>query len=358
MATKTEKQTAPLPVEPLGDALKSTVKPKAASVEKDLLALRGLLDLTNNPAVTGAQAPVSRDRLMREVADEAGIVVHHTPLAQCPPGMACSLPVTADEGKIRTPMPSLPGQTQPQPSGAPAAIVPPVTAPSPVTNSLTEFYQRIVLTGRPGARPEEVASQAGIKCVSFDLCYQAALLDAFGIVKFDNLGPVLAEIKAVGEGKVSAEYPLSLTRLGLLRFFRSIPGGNYAEFGTPGFWVKDLLRRLQELTKNGEQLIVIGVKSIVDFNALKAAGFTPFHVVCSNQTAAKTPALVAGDDGLCQHLDNYVTSIVSRQPNGERIRAIWNDQELAPSPRLYTPATFFSNIIKKVEQSVESPVVI
>lgn len=297
----------------MGNALTDAPPAKPASMSSDMVALRGLAGLMNNPEISGAKIkapPV--DQLLREAQEETASVIRASQSNQ-----------TTAQG---------------------SDFMPPQTPAAPIPAPVEQPPGLIMFTGRQGAQPEEIARRSGVKV--FNLSDFITLqLQEFGGTNVPI--SLLAEFKAIGEAIVTPNFPFNLPRVVVIKEMRR---NGFKSFGNPGYWIKSLVEHVTSWTaENQGQVIVTGISTIADFNDMKGYGFVPFHVMCSNQTAGRVPASPAlAGDGLEQALDNSVLRQISQQRVGPTLRAIWNDSQPMPAERFLTPETFAQRYVRTV----------
>lgn len=289
-------------------------------------ALRDLVGLLNNPAITGAVVP---------------------------PGENVNLPV------VQLPS-AAPTQQNTPPEPLPAAI------PSPKENT-----QRIFFTGRFKSGKDHCAAAANYKIFGFaEPLYRIASY-FFGVevsaTKGKDLQGMREFLQAIGQwgrGEINEKYPLNATRAAIIQTIRNFPDDlwpdlsvNWDEFGrNQNVWVDACIRRVnQHLLTNPESRIAItNVRFTNEFKALQSAGWVHFHCMCSSGTwlqrlaasglNSKSPAANDMSEKLAADLDANVTKQISQHRQGSMLHAVWNDDIPSPSPRLYSLKTFLEHV--------------
>jgi hypothetical protein len=214
--------------------------------------------------------------------------------------------------------------TNPQvPAAAPAQFLPVIGNPS-----------RLFFTGRSGAGKRWLASQIG--ATIFDprgpvLDYVARLVPSGTSPKVT--AELVQTIVAWGNGEVSAAFPFTPARCLFISAVRKEIAG-WENFGAPAFWMNLLIGALQSA---GGTTVITRVADASEYAALKAAGYTHFHIMASPQTFSLRGSQLNATDRLATALDQDAVKKVSAQRTGEKLPVIWNDSTVAaPSPRLWT----------------------
>lgn len=283
----------------------------------DALALNGLLNLVNNPAVTGAEVPAG---------EETKVIV--------------------------------------QPRGPSEQNSPPIGTPVD--------HSRVFFTGRLATGKDFIADQMGAEIFGFaDPIYYLAS-HFFGITVDRNTGKDLPGMRAWlqtvgqwGRNHVDAETPYTPARSIFISLIRSLAAHNaltqaysveWDKFGSDTMlWTNGVVRRADAFAKEhpGKRIATTNVRFEHEFKVLREGGWTHYHVLCSSQTWAKrlaakklTPQskeLTNVSEHLSMHLDKDVAAKL-KQP-GNKMRVIWNDEFVSPpSPRLHTVASFLQEI--------------
>lgn len=287
---------------------------KPSHIQNDQAALRNLCGMLNDPRVTGAQVPADEKKEIEKILSSS-------------PGPVAS-PSTASSAS---------GATTPTPSETQASA-----SPLRVRAQLT----RVFLTGRAGS-PNEVAPQTGAFVIDMKALVDGQMKTSFGVTPTPAIA---AEFYAWSSGVVSAQYPMTLTRVLLESLIRkSLP-----TFGQPDYWIQWVLSQAVTAEEAKKRVIVIGVESVANFKALQKAGFIHYHVMLSNLTAqnkAMTP------NPLSDALDNDVIKKISFQKEGARLHTVWHDNQPCPSGRFYSLPEFLTEfqgaVISPDEVTVE-----
>jgi hypothetical protein len=287
----------------------------------EALALNGLLGFVNNPAVTGAEVP---------------------------PGV---------ETKVLIQPRVL------QPESAPAA---PLPASVPVDHS------RVYFTGRLATGKDWIADQMNAEIFGFadPIYYLASYFFGIQVDRNTNkdlpgMRSWLQSIGQWGRAHVDAETPYTPARSIFIALIRSLAahgalskdyGIEWDKFGSDQMlWTNGVVRRAEAFSaaNPGKRIASTNARFEPEFKALRDGGWTHYHVMCSPQTWAKrlaakklTPQskeLSNVSEHLAIHLDRDVAAKL-KQP-GNKLRVIWNDNEVAPpSIRLHTVASFLQEI--------------
>jgi hypothetical protein len=109
-----------------------------------------------------------------------------------------------------------------------------------------------------------------------------------------------------------------------VRAVRAVLGDDY---GTPLFWVESALTSIGE-SHTDIITVVRGVDSAAEYKTVTGQGFTPYHVMCSNDKRDRF-GIKASD--FVQSLNNSVIKQVSAQRDGPRLRVFWMDQGAKPA---------------------------
>lgn len=165
-----------------------------------------------------------------------------------------------------------------------------------------------------------------------------------------------------GRGLVDEEHPISTERASFVATIvqlaksKSLPtnlGVKWGDYGiNADIWLNALLERI-ERTKlpEGVPLAVTNCRFENEKKALLAAGFLPYHTMCSLSTWTTRLAAVGLSpesseiknisEQQAAKMDASVAHIIKATPQGPRLRVIWTDEKVAcPSPRLLTVAQF------------------
>jgi hypothetical protein len=251
-------------------------------LSNDHAVLRNLLDTLNNPAITGAQPPV-------------------TPKAKRP---SCSVP---------SPLP--------------------VSEPAPPPPQKT---MRIAFTGYSRAGKSWLAEKLGAKTLEFSEPAVAM------ITPFVKVPPpeLIGEIMAWGDGYVSPKYPMTAARIAIMRVIAA-PDGE-PRFGVPGYWFKLFERRLK--AERG-RVVVTNIYNSGQHKALRGLGFSIYHVMTSATTRSERRSLGHPDSKFTTEIEQAIVQQFSHQPNGDKLPAIWcDDKQPLPSGRLFSVNEFLAKI--------------
>jgi hypothetical protein len=155
----------------------------------------------------------------------------------------------------------------------------------------------------------------------------------------------LTEFRKFGDG----EFVASLANL----FFLGLVRKTFPDFGTPGNWARIIL---ENLPASDDQLVVVGIRTTVEFKALQEAGFKHFHVMATpGTTQRRTPKEYNGAlSQLAQALDNDTHRKISAQRQGQRLNVVWNDDSASPSGRFIPAKAFQERVLGAVPVMVGS----
>lgn len=320
-------------------------QPDLSGGANEELALRGVTGMLNNPAITGAGLPASEQAQMKTVLE----------------GIASALPA---------------GCAPPPPPPKHA----PVAKPRPAANqkqqqSTTPVGPKIFFTGKMCAGKDYCAAAAGFPTLGFATPIYALATHFFGVPvsategkELPGMRNFLQQVGQIGRGEVSHAVPYTMTRAILLTMIRSLadakvlPGDvDWAAFGkSKDFWLDELLK----VARGMDRVAVSNVRFHNEFKRLQDEGFQHFHVVSSRpawvaRLATKnltinSPEISDVSEQLAQQLDASVMKILSNQKTGNKLRVIWSDTAVCPSPRFFTLDEFVA--AAKVD-SVESLII-
>lgn len=307
------------------------------------LALRGVTGMLNNPAITGAGLPASEQAQMRTVLE----------------GIASALPE---------------GCAPPPPPKTHAPIAKPRAA-TPATENITNVGNKIFFTGKMCAGKDFCAAAAGFPTLGFATPIYALATHFFGIPvsaaegkELPGMRNFLQQVGQIGRGEVTHGCPYSMTRAILITMIRSLadakvlPGDvDWKAFGTSkDFWLDELLK----VARGMDRVAVSNVRFHNEFKKLQDEGFQHFHVISSRpawvaRLATKnltinSPEISDVSEQLAQQLDASVMKILSNQKTGNKLRVIWSDTAVCPSPRFFTLDEFVA--AAKID-SVESLII-
>lgn len=306
----------------------------ASNDPKQLSTLLGFL---NNPAITGANL----DPL--EAVTSVGPAPNKDTEQETK--FVPELPVASDGPEVAAPVAPPPA---PKPKSAP--IRPDSPPPS-----------RIALTGRFKSGKDYVASAVRAQIIGFSEPLYFLQKYFFGSDDKDLPGAreFLQTVGMWGRGLIDANYPLTPLRAVFVSMLRAIHGRFPAElqvdwdaFGVDqDVWLRAALKRAEKSYVPGTVQAVVNVRFKNEFDYLREAEWTHFHVMCSQNTwrnrlaasglAVNSPATTDVSEQLAAILDNYVIKQISSQPLGKKMRVIWSDNEAPPpSPRFFTVKEF------------------
>lgn len=303
-----------------------TIKMKRS---KDNLA--PLLGLLNNPAVTGAELPTG-------TSDEA------TPMPGDP---IFEAPTTVAEVLAE--------------ANGPMAVRSRVAA-TDIPQPRKPLMPRVFTTGRMKVGKDFLLNGAGFDILGFaDPLYQLSHY-FFGEHPKDLTRDFLQKCGQWGRGDVSPRYPLTPERATFISMVRSLGDSgafdtfnsevDFATFGEDkNIWIAALLRRAEKYARAHAQLGVSNCRYQNEFDLLKSAGFTHFHVMASpaswlvrmKKDGLDPNSALAKDvsEKLAMDFDAAVYKTIARQRVGPKLRVVWCDDVVRPpSNRLLTIAEF------------------
>lgn len=333
---------------PEADLLKPTVAAKPVDIGPEFARLEQLtrdLNKAKHPAIAvppnvqvmkegDYSAPSGADGATTTLADP----IFGSPIPKSPGDVVKEnlAPVVGNVTQLTT-APATPAVEQIQPSQPP---------PPPVAAALD--LRRVFFTGRSGVGKSWLAAQAGF----MEFCIQDPILRVLSD-QFENLGasmPVelINLLIAWGEGSITTATPLTVTRLMFMPYAKQAFG---EDFGRPGFWAK---RLIDEALSCDQPTAITTVTDEKLFTALKEAGFTHVHVMCSNTSLQSRQKRKGANDALATHLDNQVLKALSMARQGDKLKVVWNDVTTAPpSARLYDIGGFLAETKQNQITSIE-----
>jgi hypothetical protein len=307
---------------------------------QDRLALRNLVSMLNNPAITGAEVPRGED-------------------VSLPPPIA-----GAPLGGIKDPVFTSP---------VPQHIAAPIAASVKRIDASKNFY-----TGRLKAGKDFCAIQSGAKIFGFSEPLYYLLKFFFGVDNKDLFGArkFCQKVGQWGRGVINEQYDLTTERAVFTTLIRAAAGSfsnsyqvDWSSFGVnENIWLDGAVKRIEAYqTENiGARVAIVNVRFENEFKSLRQLGFRHYHVMCSTETWSKrlakdglnsnSPIVTDYSEKLAIALDHDVTKQISRQRVGPKLNVIWNDENVPPpSPRLYTTTEFLSAL---APAAVASPSII
>lgn len=217
--------------------------------------------------------------------------------------------------------------SSPVSSNAPAAQTAAIT--SPASTPIAFSGNLVFFTGKSGAGKSWLAEKMGAKVIEL-----TSILDSL-TGGHPVAADLLSRLMAWSNGEYNAAFPNTLERVA---FSLAVRLSGYPEFGHPGFLVKQAISQAA-----GNDLVAItDVRTIPEFEALKAAGFKHYHV-CASQTTMQSRVHKQVDEKLALHLDGQASTRIQQSLEGEKMPVVWSDPIVAPpSPRFHTPEEFLS----------------
>lgn len=301
----------------------------------------------NNPLITGAEVPKGENVLAGTATDKHGATI-----------VSDSIPVA---------IPTLPPLNLDRRNSPPFAPKPTI-ARAPVNPS------KIFYTGLIGAGKDYIAEQTGAAIFGFaDPIYHLAEY-FFGITVNSKAGKDIPGVRAFlqaagqwGRAEVSEQYPLTPARACFISMIRSLGEANrfdpkyevdWSSYGrNKDIWLNATNARVEKfLAQNSESRVAItNVRFQNEYKRLNELGWTGFHIMCAPETRLKRVTVGSNSkdvsEQLAAFLNHDVTRKISAQPNGAKLRAVWNCSTPSPSPRLYTVPEFLASFAPTIDDS-------
>lgn len=297
----------------------------------DVAVLRGLVGLMNDPNVTGAVVPPE------EKLPTSGLIhgtAPHLP-PNAPPTSPPMTPIDAVQAEVKV-------------------IEPP--KPRPVTTPPPEPVRgkKLFFTGHPRAGKSYLAAKLGARVFEFlDPALAMAAAAFGGDTAPGAINAFLAEVAVWGEGEVTDRYPLTTTRAMFLDNIREagesgdrLFGVSVVSFGTQGFWARSLLARVKRYQQaNPRHMVAVtNVTTPDQYNALRNAGFSPYHVMCNALTRSSRGGSETASQQLAESIERDITRKISESPHGKRLWCVWCDEKYPVlSPRILTVQEFLQS---------------
>lgn len=319
-------------------------------------AMRNLLGLLNDPAVTGPKpkgaelaaalslpagspSPVSgpEPQLGRSAGPEQQMpndlpTEHFADPAVSAPTLPAPSGVVADGG-LSASQPGVPPAAEFVVS-SPAVVVPP--AP----------LNRILFTGRSLAGKDWLAGQIGGTIVSLNkLISQLAFFGFEGGASVDVGHEFVEPVRAWGDGIANDKFPLTPERWLFILKVQEIQAdvfpGVDVPFGELGFWNAAFEQAMKHVKGRA---VVTDCRDEAEYKALVHLGFSPYHVIVSNPThaARKSAQREKPANQFSAALDSNVIKQISQQRHGKKLRVIWNDNVAPGSNRFLSVAEFIA----------------
>ena len=292
----------------LTPALKRPMDPTQCGQDK--AALNGLVNLLNNPAITGAEVPPGENTRV-------------------------------------------------------LAVPPAAPAPAPVLKPRN--VSRVFYTGRLCVGKDFVAAATGATIIGMadPIYWLTSVLTGVEISATAGKNvPGIREMMQIigqwGRGTVSAQYPWTVARAMFVPQVQRLAEAldpdnkqkvNWADFGkSENIWLDALASRVKDIPTD-QRLAVTNVRFDNEYKFFRALGWQHYHVMCGPASWAErlakqkltpeSPVLKDVSEQLAITLDQQVTKTISQAPRGESLRVVWNDSRATPiSPRLLTLARF------------------
>jgi hypothetical protein len=307
--------------------LKPTVPIKPVDLGPQFVKLQAITDALNRARADLAVPPGAKPNANGEYSAESGMDGATT---------------TLEDPIFGSPIPNAPGRVVEKapesaaasaPTGSIQQAVQQPVATTPVAANLS----RIFFTGRSGVGKTHLAGLLG----AAEFCIQDPILkmlsEEFAELKGTYPADFINLVIMWGEGFVSDKVPITATRFLFNKVARERFGSG---FGTSGFWTRIMTLAAME---NEGQSVVTTVTDEKQAAALKEAGFTHYHIMCSNPTLTTRKRRQGANDTMATALDNQVLKAISMQRDGPKLKAIWCDTA-APtiSGRLYDIGGFLA----------------
>lgn len=338
-------------------------------MSNDLMVLKQLAAQLNNPLVTGAvvetdgdikpapDVPAAPPSNIAAALDKAKAERPDPAIAQAAAAeaeiMRATMTAPISTEPVRKPAAKSLQRTQSAAATDPTRVLP---VPSPIHTPMTAGQawtaprtRTLFFTGAPRAGKSWLAAQLGARVFEFSDPIAAMAADVFGtsIPETDLVG-FFNEVYAWGEGVVNQKYPLTACRAAFVGGVRDVVnrqgtfGIPLAEFGTSGFWIRSLVARVAHFRTDfpTELVAVTDVGTQEQYQALREAGFSAFHVSCNNITRSGRGgnAIV---NPVADSVGRSLTKEISMSPRGPKLWCVWNDPNYsAPSGRLLSVNEF------------------
>lgn len=310
--------------------MKPVIAPKPAALGPEFVKLQAITDALN--------------KARADLAVPAGAKVNVGGEYSAPSGIDGAT-TTLEDPIFGSPIPKAAGQvvqksevTEATAASSPAGAIQQVAAQQPAPVAEPVNLSRIFFTGRSGAGKSYLAGLLG----AAEFCIQDPILRMLSEEFGDGLkGQYPADFVNLvimwGEGFVSDKVPITATRFLFSSKARNLFG---EDFGKPGFWTR---RMLDAALEHDGQSVITTVTEEKQATALKEAGFTHYHIMCSNPTLQQRAKRKGANDNLANALDAQVLKAISMQRDGAKLKAIWCDT-VAPtlSARLYDIGGFLA----------------
>jgi len=222
---------------------------------------------------------------------------------------------------------------------------------------------RLFFTGRLCAGKDYCATQTGAQIFGFadPMYYLATHFFKTEVTATANkdLPGMRAFLQAVGQwgrGTVNEQYPLTPARATFITMIRSLHAAgvikgfevDWDSFGhNENIWLDACLKRAESCEGRAA---ITNVRFADEFNRVRSEGWRHWHVMVSQATwrarlatrklTPDSPAIKDTSERFAAFLDADVTKKISAQPSRNKMRVIWNDNTVPPSPRLFTMAEF------------------
>lgn len=328
-----------MPADKMQDALKPAPLKRPLDRQAmggDVAALNGLINMMNDPRITGAEVPKGADVL---AVDRTGATMIQTD------------PVLSQLIKTK-----------------PLLLQNPIIARGPLNHA------KIFYTGLIGAGKDFVAEATGAIIFGFaEPLYHLAEY-FFGVTVNAKEGKQLPGVRqflqvagAWGRAEVTEQYPLTPARACFISMIRSLGEANrfdpkyevdWSSYGrNKDIWLNATNNRVEDfIAKNpGVRVAITNVRFQNEYKKMQELGWSHIHIMCAPETRLKRVTVGAdskdASEKLAAFLNNDVTRQISAQPNGVKLRAIWNDSVPAPSPRLYTVPEFLAGFVPAIDDS-------
>jgi hypothetical protein len=188
---------------------------------------------------------------------------------------------------------------------------------------------KIFFTGRSGVGKSFLAALIGARVLEFNMPLGALWVGPAPTA--EEFSRAVAWANGVYDNK-----PNTIERVNFIQTARLL--FDMPEFGTAGFLVKWLIQEAAHIESG--IVAVTDVQTSQEFQMLKDAGFKHFHVAAS-QTTMTSRNKRRRDEALAAHLDGQASTLMQREPQGDKKPVVWSDPITAsPCQRFYTPEEF------------------
>jgi hypothetical protein len=221
--------------------------------------------------------------------------------------------------------------------GAAPGVTPNPVAPLAAPQPAASFNLPPVLffTGLSGAGKSHLVNLMGAHELKVSDCILALASQFFPSVQ--HSGDFVQTTLIWGAGYTDAKYPISPARLLFVNYARTI----WEDFGTPGFWQRQIFRDAQKmLAEDGVRVVITTVTDDQTFTYLKEQGAQHWHVMCSPAAMQTRPKRQGASAELATKLQQQLQQDLSVRRDGQRLNCIWTSPDVLNPARLYTVPDF------------------